>query len=294
MNRRQFINRSAILLAAGSLANQSMLAAAAQQAGKRRIGIQLYSVKDELPKDFMGTLKKLSDIGYSAIEPYGFTKDDFFGHTMKELSVIAKDLGMSVSGSHIWSNIQVENPTEKEWDFWKNCAGILTSGNAKYAVQSSIPKVKSLDDLKRIVAYFNRAGEICKSGGVKFAFHNHYDEFVKVDGEIILDYLIKNTDPQLVSFQLDMGHVINGGGNCEHYLRNYPGRIPLWHASDFNATERKYTEVGKGSVPYTSLFELTKTAGLEQLTVEQETQGDIFASCKVDFDYLKQFKWTEG
>ena len=293
MNRRQFINKSALLLAAGSMAGQSMLAATAAQSSKSRIGIQLYSVKDELPKDFTGTLKKLADIGYSSVEPYGFTKDDFFGHTMKELSAIVKDMGMTVSGSHIWSSIKVNNPTEKEWDFWKNCAGILTSGGGKYAVQSSIPKVETLDDLKRIVSYFNQAGKICKEGGVRFAFHNHFDEFRKVDGEILLDYLIKNTDPKLVFFQLDMGHVVNGGGDCEHYLRNYPGRIPLWHASDFNLSNRQYTEVGKGSVPYVKLFDLAKSSGLEQLTVEQETQGDIFASCKADFDYLKQFAWTK-
>jgi sugar phosphate isomerase/epimerase len=283
-----------MLLAASNIAGQSLFAATAKKAGKNRIGIQLYSVKDELPKDFKGTLQKLADIGYSSVEPYGFTKDDFFGHTMKELSAIAKDMGMSVSGSHIWSSISVENPTQKEWDFWKNCAEIMQSGGAQWAVQSSIPKIKSLDDLKRVVSYFNRAGEVCKNGGVKFAFHNHYDEFREVEGEMLLDYLIKNTDPQLVFFQLDLGHVVNGGGDCEHYLRNYPGRIALWHASDFNLANRQYIEAGKGSVPYPALFDLAESSGLEQLIVEQETQGDIFASCKVDFDYLKKFKWTKG
>jgi sugar phosphate isomerase/epimerase len=271
-----------------------MLAATMAKSNKGRIGIQLYSVKNELPKDFVGTLKKLSDIGYSSVEPYGFAKDDFFGHTMKELSAIVKDMGMSVSGSHIWWNINVNNPAEKEWDFWKSCSGTLKSGGAKWAVLSSIPKVQSLDDLKRITSYFNRAAEICKKGGVKFGFHNHYAEFQKVDGEIILDYLIKNTDPKSVFFQMDLGHTVNGGGDCIRYMRDYPGRIPLWHASDFDAASRQYTDVGKGSVPYKALFDLAKTSGLEQLTVEQETKGDIFASCKVDFDYLKQFKWTKA
>jgi len=290
MNRRQFINRSAVMLAAASMVGGLSMCA---DSNKRRIGIQLYTVKDELPKDFIGTLKKLSAMGYSSIEPYGFTTDDFFGHTMKELSNIVKDMGMTVSGSHIWSNITVNDPTEKEWDFWKNVADIIKSGDAKWAIQSSIPKVQTLDDLKSIVSYFNRAGEICKNGGVNFGFHNHFDEFVAVDGEIILDYLVKNTDPKLVSFQMDLGHVVNGGGDCVHYLKDYPGRFRLWHASDFDSASRKYTEVGKGSVPYPTLFELAKSSGLEYLIVEQETQGDIFDSCKADFDYLKQYKWTK-
>ena len=294
MNRRQFLNRTA-LLAAGTIASQQIFTAcaAAPKANKGRIGIQLYSIKDELAKDFAGSLKKLSDIGYSLIEPYGFTKDEFFGHTMKELSKMVNDLGMSISGSHIWSSISVNNPTEKEWDFWKQCADIVTSGGGKWAIQSSLPKAETMDDLQPVFSYFNRAGEICKQGGVKFAFHNHTEEFKKIDDEMILDLLIKNTDPELVFFQVDMGHTVNGGGDCVHYLSKYPNRIALWHASDFDAVNRHYTDVGKGSVPYPELFALAETSGLEQLIVEQETHGDIFESCKVDFEYLKQFKWTK-
>ena len=293
MNRRHFIRSGAALLAAGSIAPQQLYAADAAKANKGRIGIQLYSIKDEIAKDLKGSLKKLSDMGYSMVEPYGFTKDDFFGVTMKTLSSMVKDMGMSISGSHIWSSISVNNPTDKEWDFWKNCSAILKSGGGKWAVQSSMPEVKTLDDLKRVVSYFNRAGEICKKGGVKFAFHNHMESFKDIEGETILDFMLKNTDPKLVFFQLDLGHTVNGGGDCLHYIRDYPKRFALWHASDFDAASRKYTDVGKGSVPYPALFELAKQSGLEQLIVEQETQGDIFLSCKADFDYLKQFKWTK-
>ena len=293
MNRRQFINRSAALLALGSIAGLPMYANSTTKLNKGRIGIQLYSVKDELPKDFMGTLKKLSGMGYSSIEPYGFTEDDFFGHTMKELSKIAKDMGMTVSGSHIWTSATIVDTKPGEWDFWKKCSAIMKSGGAKWAVLSSFPKVNTLDDLKLAAEYFNKAGKICKESGVKFAFHNHYDEFKKIDGEVILDFVIKNTDPKLVFFQIDLGHTVNSGADCVHYLRDFPGRFALWHASDFDAASKKYTDVGKGSVPYPALFDLVKSSGLEQLTVEQETQDDIFASCKAGFDYLKQFKWTK-
>jgi len=293
MNRRQFINRSAVLLAASSVASQSVFAAAMAKLNKGRIGVQLYSVKDELPNDFVGTLKKLSAIGYSEVEPYGFDGDKFFGHTMKELSGIVKDMGMIITGSHCNVGILPEDTNAKEWDYWKKCAASLKSGGAKWAIQAWIPEAKTMDDLKRTVAYFNHAGEICKAGGMKFGFHNHYDEFHKIEGEIILDYLIKNTDPKLVSFQMDMGHVVNGGGDCLRYLRDFPGRFHLWHASDFDTASRKYIETGKGSVPYPALFELAKSSGMECLIVEQETSNDIFASLKMDFDYLKQFKWTK-
>ena len=293
MNRRQFINKSMMLLVASSITSQQMFASAMAKSNKGRIGIQLYSVKDELPKDFVGTLKKLSDIGYSSVEPYAFDGDRFFGRTMKELSNLVKDMGMTISGTHTGTGLLPEDTNAKEWDFWKKCAASIKSGGGKYAVQASFPGAKTLDDLKRITDHFNRAGEVCKKGGVKFAYHNHRTEFAKIDDEVILDFLIKNTDPKLVFFQLDMGHTINGRGNCVQYLRNYPKRFALWHASDFDADNRRYVDVGKGSVPYPALFNLADTSGLDQLIVEQETGGDILASCKVNFDYLKQFKWTK-
>ena len=292
MNRRQFINRSALLLAAGSMASQSTFAEIMAKLNKGRIGVQLYSVRNDLPKDFAGTLKKLSEIGFSEVEAYGFDGEKFIGHTLKELYDTVKDMGMSVSGSHINTGIISEDANVKEWDFWKKCAAAVKSANAEWAIQAWVPEAKSLDDLKRIVAYFNHAGEICKAGGAKFGFHNHYDEFHKIGDEMILDYLIKNTDPKLVSFQMDLGHVVNGGGDCIHYLHNYPGRFHLWHASDYDKTKKEYTETGKGSVPYPKLFEVA-ASDLQHLIVEQETEGDIFASCKRDFDYLKQFKWTK-
>jgi sugar phosphate isomerase/epimerase len=295
MNRRQFISRSATALALGSVAGQHTFAAMTAKLNKGRIGIQLYSVKDELSNDFEGTLKKLSAIGYSAVELYGFTGDKFLNrYTGKELSDIVKDMGMSISGAHTGSGILPEDVNAPEWDFWKKRAEYLRSGGAKWAVQAGYPGAKSVDDLNRIAEHFNRTGEVCKTSGVKFAYHNHDAELGKIDGEVILDFLIRNTDPKLVFFQIDLGHAVNGGGDCVRYLRDFPGRFALWHASDFDAASRTYTDVGKGSVPYPELFDLAKTSGLEVLTVEQETKGDIFASCKVDFDYLKQFKWTKA
>jgi sugar phosphate isomerase/epimerase len=291
MDRRQFINKSAAVLAASVFAGQNLFVSCTTS--KNRIGIQLYSIKDELQKNFQGSLKKLADIGYSSVEAYGFTSDDFFGHTMKELSNIVKDMGMSVSGSHIWSSVNVKDPAEKEWDFWKKVSDIINSGGGKWAVQSSLPHAATMDDLKLIASYFNRAGEICKAKGVKFGFHNHTEEFKVIDGVVILDYLIQHTDPELVFFQMDFGHTVNAGADCVRYLSNYPRRITSWHASDFDASIREYTDVGKGSVPYKKLFDLVESSGLEQLVVEQETKGDIFESCKVDFDYLKQYKWTK-
>jgi sugar phosphate isomerase/epimerase len=295
MNRRQFISRSAAAVAAGAIANQELFAGTAAAPNKGRIGIQLYSIKDELPKDFEGSLKKLSDIGYSQVEPYGFNGDKFLGKTMKELSDIVKDMGMSITGTHCGGRMLGEDINAPEGDMYKKIAAELKSGGGMWAIHASLPgRTDTLDNIKRICAHFNRVGEVCNKAGAKFAFHNHAEVFSTIGGEVVFDYLIKNTDPNLVFFQMDLGHTVNGGGisECIHYASKYSARIPLWHASDFNLAWRQYRELGKGHVPYKELFELPNTGGLQQLSVEQETGGDIFASCKVDFDFLKQFKWT--
>ena len=294
MNRRDFINKSAVALTLGSMISHEVFAASTSKLNKGRIGIQLYSVKEVLPNDFMGTLKKLSGMGYSSVELYGGS-DSFFGHTLKEMKAIVNGLGMSISGMHLHTvaSMLPEDTRDPAWDLWKRCAEDLRSGGGTWAMQAGLPDVKSIDDLKRTAAHFNRIGEVCKKGGVKFAFHNHHYEFSKIDGVTILDYLLENTDPKIVFFQLDLGHAVNGGGDPVRYLRAYPGRFAIWHVSDFDAASRTYTDVGKGSVPYPALFDIANSSGLQTLTVEQEKKADIFASCQVAFDYLKQFKWTK-
>ena len=296
MNRRHFISKSAALFVSGCIASRQAYASPllAAQLNKGRIGIQLFSVRAKLSEDFVGTLQKLSDIGYSSIEPYGFREDAFFNYSMKELSDIVKDMDMVISGVHTRSAILPADTNAKEWDFWKKCADSIKSGGGKWAIHAGYPGAESVDDLKRIAEHFNRVGEVCEKAGVKFAYHNNYVEFNKIDGEVILDYIIRNTDPKLVSFQLDMGHVVYGGGDCMRYLRDFRGRFALWHASDVDAESKEHREVGKGSVPFAQMFEIAEASGLEQLIVEQETGSDILASCKVDFDYLKQYKWTQA
>jgi sugar phosphate isomerase/epimerase len=150
-----------------------------------------------------------------------------------------------------------------------------------------------MDDLKRSAEQFNKVGEICKNNGLKFGFHNHFGEFKKIDGQVILDVLLQNTDPGLVFFQLDLGHAINGGADIRGYLSKYPKRFLSWHASDFKRGQG-YTELGHGDVPYDELFKLAKSYSVEDLTMEHESGGDRFDICKRNFDFLAQYSWTKA
>ena len=295
MNRRQFISRSAALLAAGSIANQNLFAGTATQKNPGRVGIQLYSVRNQLPNNVAGTLKSIAAMGYAQVEMFSINNGTFFDISMKEVKDMIHNLGMTISSTHTSSGVLPENINAPEWDFWKRIAEYLNTLDAKWAVQSSLPirSAASMDDLKRITGQFNRAGEVCKREGVKFAFHNHAEVFGKVGNDVVMEYMIANTDPNLVFYQLDMGHTVRGGGDCADLIRKFPKRIPMWHASDYDRAKKEYVWLGKGNVPYAALFDLAESTGLEVLTVEQETEVDTLTACKADFDYIKQFKWTQ-
>ena len=283
------------MLALGGIAGNEMFASTAQRVNRGRIGIQLFSVRHDLPRDFEGTLKKLSDIGFSSVETYGFNGETFLDRNWKDVNNLVRGLGMRISGSHCspGSGILPEDTNAPQWDTWKKIADKLREVGATWAVQPSPPApITTLWEIKRLADHFNRCGQVCKERGVKFGFHNHPASLGRIERETILEFMINNTDPELVYFQLDIRHAINGGGNILHLLRTYPKRIPMWHASDYDSGIREYTNLGKGNVPYRLMFNLPDAGGLEDLTVEQELTGDIFALCKIDFDFLKLFSWT--
>jgi sugar phosphate isomerase/epimerase len=260
---------------------------------RNRIGIQLYSIRETLPADGQGCLKKLSDMGYSYAEAYGFDSHTFLNKPLKEWSSMLKDVNMQLSGTHCGTGMLPADVQAGEWDYWRKSIDGMSAAGGKRLTQSFLPAGKTADEVKRTAEQFNRIGELCKAGGIKFGYHNHHSELGRVDGEVIYDLLLRNTDPKLVFFQMDLGHVVNGGGDILAYLRNYPGRFLSWHASDFKKGQG-YTEVGQGDVPYDALFKQAASYGLEDLTVEQETEGDIYASCKNDFNFLAKYPWTKA
>ncbi|MDR2472038.1 MAG: sugar phosphate isomerase/epimerase [Tannerella sp.] len=295
MNRREFIGKSALIAAACCYGAEKVSADTlfVQAKNKNKIGIQLYSIRNELPKDPQGCLKKLADIGYAHAEAYGYDSKTFLGKRLKEWAVMMQDVGMKLTSTHCGTGLLPADVNTKEWDYWRNSATEMKEADGLFLAQSFLPSDKSLDEIKRVAEQFNKIGLICKSAGVRFGYHNHYTEFKTVDGEVVMDTLVKNTDPKLVFFQMDLGHVLKGGADILAYINKYPGRFIAWHASDFKIGGA-YTEVGQGSVPYPELLKNADRHGVIDLTVEQETGGDIFASCKNDFNYLAQFQWTKA
>jgi sugar phosphate isomerase/epimerase len=152
---------------------------------------------------------------------------------------------------------------------------------------------KSLDDYKRLVELFNDAGKRLKEAGLQFCYHNHDFEFTPIDDKIPYDLILAGTDPKTVKMELDLYWITKAGQSPLKYFSAHPGRFPLVHVKDMDATPKRFfTEVGRGTINFKEIFAGSDKAGIKHYFVEQdETPGSPFASIKLSIDYLKQLEF---
>ena len=148
---------------------------------------------------------------------------------------------------------------------------------------------QSADSVRALADTFNDIGEICKAAGLQFGYHNHDFEFKQMGEELIFDILLKNTDPQLVTFEIDLYWIKKAGYNAIDYFKKYPKRFSLWHVKDMANTEQgEFAPVGKGKIDFVELFTHSEEAGLKYYFVEQDsfTEHKPFESIELSFKYL--------
>ena len=215
------------------------------------IGVQLWSVKDVLENDIKGTLKQLADIGYKEIESFPGKKGHYYGVAPKEFAGLLNDNGLKLVSSHFGSGSrQGKSGSWQQATMLQNfeeLAAKAAETGQQYLTCSWLDESlrKTPDDLKRTAELFNKTGESAKKAGLQFAYHNHDFEFKKVGDNMIYDYMLDNTDPQLVKWEMDMYWVVSGGQDPVAYFKKYPNRFPLGHAKDMDKQDRtKNTEVG--------------------------------------------------
>ncbi|MCC8133051.1 MAG: TIM barrel protein [Tannerellaceae bacterium] len=285
VTRRGFLKTSAAVAALSVIPKGF---AAVSPSKEKAIGVQLYSVRDDLQKDFDGTMKAVVDMGYKRLESFGYRDGKFFGKTPVEMKKYLDDLGAKMTGSHTGSRLLEANDTE-EWDFWKKNAADTAELGCKWMIQAGYPvrDIQSISDVKHLADQFNRCGEIARANGLKFAFHNHVEEFHELEGQIPYDVMIENTEKDLVTFQIDTAQLVYGGFKCDDYVRRYPGRFANWHLKDANPDGEGSTEFGKGLVDFEALFAVAELAGLEDYYVEQERYNMApLDALKYDYDFL--------
>jgi sugar phosphate isomerase/epimerase len=270
MKRRTFI-RTTTLATVSTLMVPGMLKASPL---KKDIGLQLYTLRNSMQLDLPGTLKNIAGTGYTWLEAAGYNEGKFYGFLPREFKQMVEDLGMQMISSH--ASI---NPGEQQLAIDSH----LELGVA-YIVHPwmSMPETPSRDDYSRVAEQFNRAGEACKKAELRFGYHNHNFEFVKIDDTTGYDLLLTLTDPDKVCFECDLYWMTYAGIDPLDYFSKYPGRFELWHVKDMeNNTERDFAPVGKGIIDFYRIFKSKDLAGMEYFFVEQD-------ECKIDpFDCVQ-------
>jgi Sugar phosphate isomerases/epimerases len=295
--RRDFLKTSAALAAISALpAIHSCNAAKKEKA----IGLQLWSIHEDIDENFEAAIKAVVNIGYKRLEAYGYTNGKFYGRTPQELKKFLSDQGAQMTGTHTTLKMLDRGDTEG-WDFWKKATNDAAELGCKWIVQPRWPLQRgtSIEEVMRLADQFNRCGEIAKSYGIKFSFHSWMDEFAEIDGKIPYVLLLENTDPGLVSFEIDTIMMTWGGHVCHEFVKKFPGRFCAWHIKDVtpNEANRQGTnvELGKGFIDFKGIFEAFDIAGTTDYYVEQESFSiPRMESLKYNYDYLNNaafVKW---
>ena len=282
MNRRLFLRTASLAAASGLCLAKSNWAISASARKLTRIGMQLYTVRRELEKDFDGTLKRVAELGYREVEFAGY-----FDHPPKEVRAALDRYGLNSPAGHV-------PLAALDGDLGQIIEAAHVIGH-KYVLIAWLPpeERKSLDNYKRLADLFNRAGEKFKQAGVQFAYHNHDFEFTPLDNQLPYDLLLERMDPGLVKLELDLYWIVKGGADPLKYFAKQPGRFHLLHVKDMDSTPQRYfTEVGRGVIDFKTIFAHARKAGVRHYFVEQdETPGSPFDSLRVSMDYLKRLEF---
>lgn len=260
------------------------------------VGLQLYSVRDFLPKDFEGTLRQLGAMGYQDVEGAGF-----FGHSAADVKQAMTQAGLRCVSAH-YSLADLRPKLDETLRFAQELGLeyiICSSPSPRTPTpgQKWLASVESMsrDDWKWNADQFNQIGQQVHAAGMRFGYHNHFFEFHEHDGMVPYDELLRLTDPKFVTMEMDCGWVVIGGKRPEDYLTRFPNRYSMLHVKEFKlegwkpGEEPVSTEMGRGSIDYKSIFAAAKKAHLRHIFVEQEAFPDMPAmeALKTDADWIR-------
>jgi sugar phosphate isomerase/epimerase len=298
LTRRNFLQTSAVLCGAALLGNKKLNASPFGLP----LGLQLYSVRALLPKDYAGTLKQIAALGYGEVEAAGY-----YGLSVKEVRQALGDAGLRMPSAH-YSYNDLHRDFDKILAFNKElgvdyliCSfpGMKDPSRLKDHSFRGQVQAFNLDDWRWNADQFNAMGAKIKAAGMRFGYHNHTMEFAAQNGVVPFDELLRLTDPELVTIEMDCGWVMVGGGDAVDYLKRYPTRISMLHVKDFKKTDKPASvvdpppaaELGTGTADYHPIFAAAKRANIKHYFVEQEEFNlPPMESLKIDAEYMKAFR----
>ncbi len=238
------------------------------------LGVQLYTVRDEMQKGVASTLEKVAAIGYEEVEFAGY-----FGHSPEEIRDLLAGFGLRAPATHI--------PPTFEAEPWSRILDEAGRAGHDYVVVPSLPGEmrSSLDAWRRTAEVVNGAAERAREAGLSFAYHNHAVEFEEMEGRVPFDVFLEATDPELVEIELDLFWITHGGGDPVGFFRRWPGRVRLVHVKGRTA-DGDMVDVGAGSMDWASIFAHSDLAGIRHYFVEHDRPGDSLRSIEASYRYL--------
>lgn len=310
-SRRGFLKTSGLSFAALALGSHKLMASADPDI---YLAIQLYTVREDMKKDPSGTLKKISDIGYKYVEHANYENRKFYGYQPAEFKKILEGLGMQMPSGHVQMLPNDYDFAKNDFaDKWKYTVDDAATAGQKFLVSPWLDESlrKNMKDFKAYMEVFNKSGQLCKASGMKFGYHNHDFEFqTKIDGQLLYDLILNNTDPSLVAQQLDMGNLYNGGFKAIDVAKKYPGRFEMMHVKDMipkkaetpkpgetvkeeNKEKFVSTILGQGIVGTKEICNIGRTTGgTKYFIVEQESYQDGFTALQCsqqDYSIMKNW-----
>lgn len=268
--RRDFLKTAALAIS-GSTVLPKTLQNLAQPV--RHLGIQLYSVRDTMKTDPVGTIKTIAAMGYRELEPYGYLDGKMFGMPIAEFSKLLKDNGLSMPSSHCnFSLSDYDSVTKSLSDRAKRAIDDAVKMGQTYIVYPWVGE-KERSEVEKIVQLVAAGAAYAKTAGVRFVYHNHEFEFIQrgPDGRLMIEWILQEIDPTELAMEMDIYWVCYAHYNPIDWFRLYPGRWELCHAKDLAKTEKRETiEFGDGSIDFANIFRQSKLAGLKHYIIELE------------------------
>lgn len=290
--RRSFIKQSSFAAAALAFTNNTWFK------DKDLIGLQLYTLRSEITKDLEGTIAKVASIGFNSVELFGYGNGKFFGKTPEEFaSLLTKYNLKTPSGHYMMLPFLTKGDVE---DLKRTVADAAKMGHAYLTVPFLLDNMRtSLDDYKKLAEKLNIAAKEAGTAGMKLLYHNHNFEFKDWgEGKTGFDVFVKETDPSMVGFEMDIYWVVRAGLDPLKIIKENPGRIKAWHVKDMekkvDATDttngdQYFTEVGTGIINYKEIFKHKKESGMEYFFVEQDqVKLPVFESITKSYGNVKK------
>ncbi|MFD0793959.1 sugar phosphate isomerase/epimerase family protein [Mucilaginibacter litoreus] len=302
LNRRKFI-QSAGTLALGSAVLPAKATGLFKPA-KHSVGVQLFTFFNVIDEDVKGSLTKIAADGYKELESAFSKKGGYYGMKPKEFKAMANSLGLSWKSHHVLGapfklpdgakmptmpdgKPMVIPPMPNLQENMQQLVDEAAEGGVKYLVCANTPTA-TLEELKSSINVLNKTGEAAAKAGLTFAYHNHDMEFKPIGDKVPYDLLLTETDPKNVKMELDLAWAVKAGKNPVDMFKASPGRYPLWHVKDLDASRENIMPVGSGTIDFKPFFAAASIAGMQSFFVEHDMPKDPFASIASSMQYINK------